>query len=181
MLVTSTGPGCIGVVRGCGSRLPINKLIKLRPTHGSSWSTANPTILTCGDFRNEIPDLETRRRFRWTGSSARQSERAKDRDQAIQYPVRGSIALADKAEMKRGRQLRRPIHVLVDTVAREAPAFRTANLVEFHSAPASLVRSSHTRHDRQLLSTRVRYQIHSLIEDGNLSWAQSLLAPLMRS
>jgi hypothetical protein len=36
-------------------------------------------------------------------------------------------------------------------------------------------------HDEPLLSTRARYPIHSLIEAGNLSWAQSLFAPLMRS
>ena len=54
-------------------------------------------------------------------------------------------------------------------------------LRRFIARAASLVRSSHRRHDGQLLSTRVRYQIHSLIEDGNLSWAQSLVAPFMRS
>jgi hypothetical protein len=53
--------------------------------------------------------------------------------------------------------------------------------VELHSAPAALVRSSCAWHDAPLLSTMARYPIHSLFEGGNLSWAQSLLAPLMRT
>ena len=44
-----------------------------------------------------------------------------------------------------------------------AQAFRAANLVELHSAPAALVRSSCARHDTSQPSTRARCPIHSLI------------------
>ena len=50
-----------------------------------------------------------------------------------------------------------------------------ANPVELHSAPPALVRSLCARLGAPPLSTRARYLIHSLIEEGNLSWAQSLV------
>ena len=49
------------------------------------------------------------------------------------------------------------------SVAIRAQSFRAANLVELHSAPAALVRSSCARHDTSQPSTRARCPIHSLI------------------
>ena len=109
--------------------------------------SAIAALLACDNLRNNSAELgnfaagrhisrlpKRKRRTEWEvirlkatpaafvgiGPGARQSERAEDRDQAVQHPARRSIAVADKAEMKRGRQLRRPIVLLVyRSVARE--------------------------------------------------------------
>ena len=51
------------------------------------------------------PPQGNTRRIRRMGSSARQSDRVKDRDQTVQYSTRGSISAVDKAEVKAGRDL----------------------------------------------------------------------------
>ena len=65
---------------GYGSRLPINKMIKLPPAHGSSWSTANPAMLACGDLGN-------RQRGLWKSIPSRYIPRMPKRKRETEWEV----------------------------------------------------------------------------------------------
>ena len=69
-------------------------------------SRLSPAWLSaCVRPRGKDPPQGNTRRVRRMGSSARQSDRVKDRDQTVQYSTRGSISAADKAEVTgRGRR-----------------------------------------------------------------------------
>jgi hypothetical protein len=67
-----------------------------------------------------------------------------------------------------------------DSVASKAQASSATCLAEPRNTPSVLDRSWCARRIAPLLSCKAANPFHSLIEAGNPSWAQSLLAPLMR-